>query len=403
MTTEALSIEEIRSQTIRRLFTRTPKFGMLLFEPILAAFALYGAWTGGQLHRVLALGLLVTVVAVNLFRVPHMKYPAVRYLLTMAVVAVSGGIASPLLPFLLIPSFSNGAIFELRFALTQTVLSIVAVVGMAVIGPHEWTRAIVMVALLVGSLLVGRKIRMMSDEMIRASFEARDQLLGGYRERLRELHAIRGEMADALKNPLASIKGLVGLVALEPERARERLDVLQREVCRTQAIVEEYLSFARPLTPLQTERFCMRQAITDVAQLHEGMAAMRGVRLDLAGAKPIEIVGDRQKIRQMLVSLVVNAIEASPSGGAVELSCSGGEGVHIDVRDRGPGAPAELLPRLSEPGVSTKPDGTGLGLTLVRALAAQHGGNLQLRNREGGGFVAALELPLRCLSSRCLA
>ncbi len=237
--------------------------------------------------------------------------------------------------------------------------------------------------------------------LARSSLEARDEIVQTYCDRQRELHTVRNEMAHALKNPLASIKGLVGLMALEPERSPERLSVLRGEVCRMQSIVEEYLSFARPLTPLETESVDVKAALTEVAALHEGIAGAKGVSLDLSQVDAVRILGDRQKLKQMLVSLMLNAIEASAWGAPIELLCKRrGDRVVVGVLDRGPGVPVDLLPRLTVAGTTTKESGTGLGLTIVRSLAEQHGGSLHLRNREGGGFAAELQLPLRCCAGK---
>jgi signal transduction histidine kinase len=108
-------------------------------------------------------------------------------------------------------------------------------------------------------------------------------------------------------------------------------------------------------------------------------------------------VGDPRKLKQMLMNLVANAIEASPAGATVELHArQEGDRVVLGVLDRGPGMSAELLERAAEPGVTTKQDGAGLGLTIVRSLAVQHGGTLRLAHRDGGGLEAQLELPLLC-------
>jgi signal transduction histidine kinase len=379
---------------------------MVVMELTIAGLAIYTAITTRAVGiRFAAIGLLVAVLAVNAIQRLR-QIPALRWVLLMALIAITGGADSPLQPFLLITTLVHAAMFGKRHALAHCISSMIAMWIMTLVHhptSETYVRTITLMPLLLGAFFVGTWIRDTSDLMVRSSLEARDEILTSYGDRVRELQMIRSEMAHALKNPLASIKGLAGLIAMQPERTGERLVVLRREICRMQSIVEDYLSFSRSLIPITPEAVDVGEAVAEVARLHEGMASAKNITLDLSSVEPIEIVADRHKLKQMLVSLVVNAIEASAPGLAVELTCRrDGERAVVGVLDRGPGAPVDLLSRLCEPGLSTKEHGSGLGLTIARALAEQHGGALMLRNRDGGGFAAEIDLPVRCPRDRQL-
>jgi two-component system sensor histidine kinase HydH len=401
----SFGFEQIRTDAVRRMFARTPRLAILIFEPTFAGLCLYTAFTAVAPWRFgVALGLLAGIVAVNLLPTRRVLEHSLRWLLGIGLVAISGGVESPFMPFLLLSVLFQTATLGGRAGCVQGGLSIVALWGMALVQAHDATcvRAAAMTLLLVGAVLVGSWIRDISEHMLRSSLEARDELVGAYGERIRDLSTLQGELANALKNPLSSIKGLAGLMALEPARVPERLNVMRREICRMQTIVDEYLSFARPLTPLEPAPLRTSSLITAVAKLHEGLASDKQVTLDVTNAACVEMFGDPRKLKQILVSLMVNAIEASEEGGVVELtSRREGDRVILGVLDRGPGICADLLARATEPGVTTKENGTGLGLTIVRALAEQHGGGLRLQNREGGGLAAEVELPLRCSLDAC--
>jgi two-component system, NtrC family, sensor histidine kinase HydH len=159
-------------------------------------------------------------------------------------------------------------------------------------------------------------------------------------------------------------------------------------------VLEEFLNFSRPLVPLALGDTDVTALCADVAALHEGLAREREVAVVVRGA-PAPARCDPRKVKQVLINLVQNALDASPSGGAVEVEVERREdgGAKVVVLDRGRGPDASLGESLFAPGVTTKPAGSGLGLTIARALARQHGGDLTLAPRAGGGARAELVLP----------
>ncbi len=243
---------------------------------------------------------------------------------------------------------------------------------------------------------VGFLVREAFNGMVQKALDARDEALTSHAENLRSLTTLSGEIAHELKNPLASVKGLAAMVAREVEgRPAERLAVLRREVDRMQEILEGFLNFSRPLLPLSEQRVALEELCRQVVELHEGLAGERGVALRSHAERPVSAWCDPRKVKQVLINLLQNALEASPRGATVEvvvLATPEGGG-RIEVRDRGPGLSEEVRARLFEAGVTTKPKGSGLGLAIARALARQHGGELTLNPREGGGCVAELVLP----------
>ena len=327
----------------------------------------------------------------------------------------SGGLSSPLLP-LMVPvtvaiGFSNGGrglgaavgfqLATLAFFGACALASWPADLVPALLGqrraPVELAATgTVMAALVVLLAVVGRRWRGVVDEMVTRAFVAHGDLAALYRHELKGLQALSAEIAHELKNPLASIKGLGALLARDIDSGRpgECLGVLRGEVDRMQAIVEEFLTFSRPLVPLDPSEADLAALCREVALVCEGQALERRVRIAVTAPHTLPLRCDPRKIMQVLVNLVQNALEASPEGATVRIRAAREPGtVSAAISDEGTGLSAEVKQRLFEPGVTSKATGSGLGLTIARALVRQHRGDLVLDDRPGGGCEALVRLP----------
>ncbi len=276
---------------------------------------------------------------------------------------------------------------------------------------HLLTGAVVLSAVMALGSRLGRGVRGAFDAMLVEALHAREGSLRAHAERAEELTALSAEIAHELKNPLATVKGLAALLSSELAHGKgaERLAVLRREVDRMQGRLAEFLEFSRPLVPLALTDVELTALARELAALHEGLASERGARFSVTGT-PCRVRGDARKLAGVLLNLLQNALEASPPGASIEVEVevtpAPGPGprppgtradrdeVQVRVLDRGPGLAPELASKAFEPGVTTKPRGSGLGLTIGRAIARQHGGEVELRARPGGGCVALLRLPV---------
>jgi signal transduction histidine kinase len=336
-------------------------------------------------------------------------------LFQQSLVTVTGGLASPLLPLVLPLAFVSAITLPRVWHRRLFALELLALTAMAVpqlLGwlpmlplsmlsapsqPTMFAFALTMYLFLSMVNAAGAAIRGTFDDMLSEALTQRDELLATHRTYSRALEAMSGEIAHELKNPLATVKGLTQLMVREAGRAQpaERLEVLSGEVVRMQGILEEFLNFSRPLVPLSVGAVDLAALCDEALVLHEGLAAQGGVRLERVGQGPVHSVCDSRKVKQVVMNLLHNAIEASPPGGRVVLEVGttpSGE-ARVAVHDQGAGLPPEVAQRAFEAGVTTKAKGSGLGLTVARALARQHGGDVTLGNGKGGGCVAELVLP----------
>jgi two-component system, NtrC family, sensor histidine kinase HydH len=412
-------LQDLRDGAMREIF-RLPRWAHLaVTAPAMGVLVLYLILNPAiePWRRVLALVhcLLFCLIGALSNRLPPIKRVILRSASAILLVTISGGLASPIAPGMLMVAVFMPVYFEERFALGSTVMSVLFVWTLAglQVAHTSWIMPRAFAAngsttytllfascsstLIVAGYALGRRIRSVTDAIFRRSYEARDELLHTHVERMREMTTYSAEMAHELKNPLASIKGLTALMELEPERVPERLAVMKKEIERLHGALEHFLNFSRPMSRLTLETIDLRNLVLDVVDLHEGVANDKQIDFDTSSVDSVEARCDPRKLKQVLVNLVQNAIDASPAGSTVELTLSrSAEKVRLGVLDRGPGVAPEAIERMFQPGVTTKAKGCGLGLTIVRSLVDQQQGTISLENREGGGLAANVDLMVEC-------
>ena len=230
------------------------------------------------------------------------------------------------------------------------------------------------------------------------------------RERLRDRLAAVGEMAAAIahevKNPLAGIEVMAGLLRRKipdaPDVQALLTDIIS-EAKMANAIVQEVLEFVRPIR-LQVERTGVAEAVHSAVQLAD-TKARRGkidIEIDVPAGLP-RIHGDQHQLTQLFTNLLMNAYEAMNGSGRVTVKAGtvrvedGGEGrdaVRVELADEGPGMPQDVAERVFDPFFTTKPQGSGLGLAIVRKIVDAHDGTIDLRTAPGRGTLIRVTLPV---------
>ncbi|MBM3307370.1 MAG: PAS domain-containing protein [Candidatus Eisenbacteria bacterium] len=235
---------------------------------------------------------------------------------------------------------------------------------------------------------------------------------------LRELEALREEVererhlaslgrlaagvAHEVRNPLSSLKGFAQLFRsrFAPGSEEERhADIMIEEVERLDRVVEELLDFAKPSRPDRRPADANEIVRESVALVLEDAAFRKvSVQMKLADGLPAVLV-DRRQIRQALLNLLLNGIDAAGEGGTVvvETALQAGSGaahVAVGVRDNGPGLEQDEIARIFEPFYTTKPSGTGLGLTIVSRILEQNGARVSVTSAKGRGSTFSVRVPV---------
>ncbi len=241
------------------------------------------------------------------------------------------------------------------------------------------------------------------DHIVRRVAEAAEQLQQHQRELLRaEQLAAVGQLAAGVahevRNPLTGIKMLVES-ALKSENRKplnlEDLRVIHREVARLEQTVQGFLNFARLPAP-QCRTWDLREVVREATELVGVRARQQGVELALS--VPDDAVNahiDRSQLDTVLVNLFINALDAMPRGGRLEVDVehTPEAGARVTVTDSGAGIAPQVAARLFTPFTTTKPTGTGLGLSISGRILQEHKGSLSAGNRPEGGARFVLTLP----------
>jgi len=216
-------------------------------------------------------------------------------------------------------------------------------------------------------------------------------------DRLKTLGEVATGLAHEIRHPLASISGALEIIesrsrAGSPEGEFSRLAMA--EVQRLDSLVWEFLKYARPHDP-ELRVMPLDEVVTQVVMLLHVEAERARVALEVEQRTPAEMAIDPLQIEQVLLNVILNAIQATPPGKRVVVRerLDGHEAV-VDVVDEGPGIAAEHLPNVFSPFFTTKEKGTGLGLAIAHHIVLAHGGRLDIHQTSSRGTHFRICLPL---------
>ncbi len=218
------------------------------------------------------------------------------------------------------------------------------------------------------------------------------------KDRLAALGEMAAGIAHEIRTPLSAIKGAAQLIdpSANSFENREFLDMIVEEVNRLNNVITEFLNYAKPFVK-KTEEVDVSEAVAQAIW----MINMKGVPSDIQFINNIDgdiplIEGDADMIKQVIVNLINNAVEAMPDGGSITLSSAQNrDSMSIIIRDTGPGIDSEKADRIFDPFFTTKQGGTGLGLSICHKIMELHGGAISVENADESGAIFTVSFPVK--------
>ena len=224
-------------------------------------------------------------------------------------------------------------------------------------------------------------------ELATALDQARDKELEA--ERLRAFREVARRVAHEIKNPLTAMRIAVDQVRRSGAQTAVAVDVLSAETDRLDRLAKEFAEFGR-LPEGPKSEVDMVDLLVDLGKSAVPPEIAVTVR---ANGAPCTILGQYDPLRRAFANLLRNAAEAMGGSGPIDVDVArDGQGLVVTIADHGPGIPEELRPRVFEPYFTTKQDGTGLGLALVRQTIESHNGTIRVSETTGGGATFAIVL-----------
>jgi len=194
-------------------------------------------------------------------------------------------------------------------------------------------------------------------------------------------------IAHEIRNPLTTVAATVhGLNRNEQDIERRKMfEVISSEITRVDKTISEFLNYARPSDPV-IERVLVRDVFRSIRTLIATSAHESGVIINLSGDSSLTIAVDEAHLRQILLNLTLNAIDAMPDGGHLNLQAYRENGVAtLTVSDDGSGIDEDVIAKVLRPFFTTKPGGSGLGLSITNQLVEVNHGTMEIESEDGVG------------------
>ncbi len=216
-----------------------------------------------------------------------------------------------------------------------------------------------------------------------------------------EKYRILGELAAAIshevRNPLTTVRGFLQYFGSKPNYTAEDKEFFQlmiRELDSATTIIGDFLDTARP-SKLRVQELDLATITASLCRVMESRAILQKVELKAEVDGPLMIQGDAGQIRQVLINLLQNALQAMPNGGSLHVGCGIEDGqAKVAIADTGVGIPPENLEKIGRPFFTTKPGGSGLGLSTCFRIMNSHRGRIEVQSEWGQGTTFTCYLPL---------